>query len=134
MRQYYVLIMVLGMLFLTRNFATGPNAGGTRFYDNPQTDLGEKSFFRKLLRLGKRKNNNKVYEERLKTYKVAPFAISFVLCCLTLLLYALFALSFLFDFSIGLAIGSFLKSTIALIIACSWYVLIAIYFSILHFL
>ena len=134
MKRFSLLFVVLGILCITRIYATGITAGGCRFYDNPKTDLSEKSFFRKLLLLGKRKDDNKVFEKRLKTYQVAPFAISFILFCFTIVLYALYGLSFLFEFPVGVTIGSILESVIARIVVIGWYILVAIYFAILHHL
>ena len=134
MKQFYLLIVTFLILGGTRTYATSPKAGGCRFYDNPKTDLGERSILRKLLTLGKRKDNNKVFVVRLKTYNVAPFVISLLLFSLTVVLYALYGLSFLFEFPVGVSIGSFLNSTIAWLIIIGWYFVFAVYVIVMHFL
>ena len=118
MSKYYLLLIVILTLLLTRIFATQIQ-GGLRFSGNEKLILKDDSIFRKILL----KKNNRDYP--LKIYKVAPFVINLVLICIVLLLYVLYW-SFN-SYQIGIAIGGFLESGFAHIFSIIWFLLTALY-------
>ena len=122
MSKYYLLLIVILTLLLTRIFATQIQ-GGLRFSGNEKLILKDDSIFRKILL----KRNNRDYP--LKIYKVAPFMINLVLICIVLLLYVLY---WCFNsYQIGIAIGGFLESGFAHIFSIIWFLLTALYIGII---
>ena len=73
-------------------------------------------------------------EEPLQIYRVVPFIGSFIISIIYLLLLALHTLSLIFNFPIGIAIGNFLDSTLAVIIISGWFIYVVLYICILHIL
>ena len=118
MSKYYLLLIVILTLLLTRIFATQIQ-GGLRFSGNEKLIVKDNSIFRKILL---RKNKR---DYPLKIYKVAPFVINLVLICIVLLLYVLY---WCFNsYQIGIAIGGFLESGFAHIFSIIWFLLTALY-------
>ena len=77
MSKYYLLLVVILTLLLTRIFATQIQ-GGLRFSGNEKLVVRRNSIFRKLLL----KKDNQDYP--LKIYKVIPWAINLVLFILSI--------------------------------------------------
>ena len=123
MSKYYLLLVVILTLLLTRIFATQIQ-GGLRFSGNEKLNLKDDSIFRKILL----KRNNRDYP--LKIYKVAPFVINLVLICIVLLLYVLY---WCFNsYQIGVAIGGLLESGFAHMFSIIWFLLTALYIGIIQ--
>ena len=123
MSKYYLLLVVILTLLLTRIFATQIQ-GGLRFSGNEKLILKDDSIFRKILL----KRNNRDYP--LKIYKVAPFVINLVLICIVLLLYVLY---WCFNsYQIGVAIGGLLESGFAHMFSIIWFLLTALYIGIIQ--
>ena len=123
MSKYYLLLIVILTLLLTRIFATQIQ-GGLRFSGNEKLNLKDDSIFRKILL----KRNNRDYP--LKIYKVAPFVINLVLICIVLLLYVLY---WCFNsYQIGVAIGGLLESGFAHMFSIIWFLLTALYIGIIQ--
>ena len=123
MSKYYLLLVVILTLLLTRIFATQIQ-GGLRFSGNEKLTLKDDSIFRKILL----KRNNRDYP--LKIYKVAPFMINLVLICIVLLLYVLY---WCFNsYQIGVAIGGLLESGFAHMFSIIWFLLTALYIGIIQ--
>lgn len=123
MEKYCLLIVVFATLLITGVFAS-QSKGGVRFSGNAKLLLRENSVFRKILLWG----GDKSFP--LTIYKVIPFAVNMVLCCLAVLLYILYAL--FHAQPIGLAIGSFLESSFSCFLALIWYLLVGVYIGIIN--
>ena len=123
MSKYYLLIILFTTLLITWTFAY-QTQGGLRFSGNTKLTVSENSIFRKILL---RKKNK---DFPLKIYKVIPWAINIVLFCLILLLYALYAIFYMFP--IGIAIGAFLESTFVYAFEAIWFLLVGLYIGIIQ--
>lgn len=121
--KYYLLWMTLGMLIITWSFASQIQ-GGNRFVGNKKLIVKDNSIVRKFLL---RKKNR---DYPLEIYKVIPWAITFVLFCVLVLLFILHIL--LYNLPIGVAIGAFLESKFVLTFSVIWYLLIGIYIGIIN--
>ena len=123
MSKYYLLLVVILTLLLTRIFATQIQ-GGLRFSGNEKLIVKDNSIFRKILL---RKNNR---DYPLKIYKVVPFAINLVLIYIVLLLYVLY---WCFNsYQIGIAIGGLLESVFAHMFSIIWFLLTGLYIGIIQ--
>ena len=123
MSKYYLLLVVILTLLLTRIFATQIQ-GGLRFSGNEKLILKDDSILMKILL----KRNNRDYP--LKIYKVAPFVVNLVLICIVLLLYVLY---WCFNsYQIGVAIGGLLESGFAHMFSIIWFLLTALYIGIIQ--
>ena len=71
-------------------------------------------------------------EEPLQIYRVVPFIGSFIISIIYLLLLALHTLSLIFNFPIGITIGNFLDSMLAVIIISGWFICVVVYICILR--
>lgn len=123
MSKYMLLYMMLGILLLTWSFATQIQ-GGLRFSGNKKLIVKENSIVRKFLL---RKKNR---DYPLEIYKVIPWAITFVLFCVVVVIYVLYAA--LYMSPIGMAIGTFLESKFVLIFSVIWYLLVGLYIGVIN--
>ena len=123
MSKYMLLYMMLGILLLTWSFASQIQ-GGLRFSGNKKLIVKKTSIVRKFLL---RKKNR---DYPLEIYKVIPWAITFVLFCIVIALYALHAI--LYTFPIGMAIGAILESNFAMIFGLIWYLLVGVYIGVIN--
>lgn len=121
--KYYLLWMTLGMLIITWSFASQIQ-GGNRFVGNKKLIVKDNSIVRKFLL---RKKNR---DYPLEIYKVIPWAITFVLFCVLVLLFILHIL--LYNLPIGVAIGAFLESKFVIAFSVVWYLLIGIYIGVIN--
>ena len=123
MEKYVLLYANLCMLLLTWSFAYQPN-GGLRLSGNKKLIVKDNSIFRKVLL---RKKNR---DYPLEIYKVIPWAVTFVLFCVVLLIYIFYIA--LYSFPVGMAIGNFLEGTIVKIFCIIWFLLIALYIGVIN--
>lgn len=123
MKKYVLLCIMLCVLVITWSFASQIQ-GGNRFVGNKKLIVKENSIVRKFLL---RKKNR---DYPLEIYKVIPWAITFVLFCVAVLLYVVYAI--LYTSPVGMAIGAFLESKVVLTFSVVLYLLIGIYIGVIN--
>ena len=123
MKKYVLLCIMLCVLVITWSFASQIQ-GGNRFVGNKKLIVKENSIVRKFLL---RKKNR---DYPLEIYKVIPWAITFVLFCVAVLLYVVYAI--LYTSPVGMAISAFLESKVVLTFSVVLYLLIGIYIGVIN--
>ena len=123
MSRYYLLFIIFTTLFITWTFAY-QISGGLCFSGNTKLIVSKNSIFRKLLL---RKKNR---DFPLKIYKVIPWGINVVLCCIVLLLYVVYLV--FYTHQLGIAIGSFLESVFVHVFSLIWFLLVGLYIGVIQ--
>lgn len=120
----YLLLLFVSVTFLVTWVFSTQSQGGLRFSGNEKMIVHHNSIFRKLLL----KKENQDYP--LKTYKVIPWAVNFIVCLVVILIYAIYVI--FYQSPTGLMIKGFLESTTVQIISLIWCLLNFLYIGIIN--